>query len=85
MRQVEPIMAEINVIQEQTKMATDGYEVAHQKSDVFYPEYERKSELKHQTHYCPGCGHGVAHKLIAESLTELGLQDRAVLVSPVGC
>ncbi len=31
------------------------------------------------------CGHGVAHKLIAEALTELGLQDRAVLVSPVGC
>ena len=41
--------------------------------------------MQQQTHYCPGCGHGVVHKLIAEALTELGVQDRAVLVSPVGC
>ena len=37
------------------------------------------------THYCPGCGHGVAHKLIAETLQEMGLQDRTIFVSPVGC
>jgi len=61
------------------------YEVVHEKSPAFYDKYERKGELQQQTHYCPGCGHGVAHKLIAEALTELGLQDRAVLVSPVGC
>jgi 2-oxoisovalerate ferredoxin oxidoreductase beta subunit len=52
---------------------------------VFYDTYERKSELKHQTHYCPGCGHGVAHKLIAEAIQELGLQDQTIFVSPVGC
>ena len=63
----------------------DGYEVIHEKSPVFYDLYERKSELKHQTHYCPGCGHGVAHKLIAEALQELGLQDKTIFVSPVGC
>jgi 2-oxoisovalerate ferredoxin oxidoreductase beta subunit len=61
------------------------YEVVHEKSPAFYDRYERKGELQQQTHYCPGCGHGVAHKLIAEALTELGLQDRTVLVSPVGC
>jgi len=61
------------------------YEVVHEKSPAFYDRYERKGELQQQTHYCPGCGHGVAHKLIAEALTELGLQDRAILVSPVGC
>ncbi len=61
------------------------YEVVHQKSDVFYDLYERKSELKHQTHYCPGCGHGVVHKLIAEALEELGLKDQTIFVSPVGC
>jgi len=61
------------------------YEVVHEKSPAFYDKYERKAELQQQTHYCPGCGHGVAHKLIAEALTELGLQDRAILVSPVGC
>jgi 2-oxoisovalerate ferredoxin oxidoreductase beta subunit len=64
---------------------TDGYEAVHSKSPLFYDLYERKSELKHQTHYCPGCGHGVAHKLIAEALQELGLQDKTIFVSPVGC
>ena len=61
------------------------YGVVHEKSPAFFDKFERKAELQQQTHYCPGCGHGVAHKLIAEALTELGLQDRAVFVSPVGC
>jgi 2-oxoisovalerate ferredoxin oxidoreductase beta subunit len=61
------------------------YDVVHSKPDVFYDLYERKSDLKQQTHYCPGCGHGVAHKLIAEALQDLGLQDRTIFVSPVGC
>jgi 2-oxoisovalerate ferredoxin oxidoreductase beta subunit len=63
----------------------EGYQVIHEKSPAFYDKYERKAELQQQTHYCPGCGHGVVHKLIAEALTELGVADRAVLVSPVGC
>ncbi len=63
----------------------DAYETVHSKSPLFYDLYERKSELKQQTHYCPGCGHGVAHKLIAEALQELGLQDKTIFVSPVGC
>jgi 2-oxoisovalerate ferredoxin oxidoreductase beta subunit len=63
----------------------NGYEVIHEKSPAFYDNYDRKGELQQQTHYCPGCGHGVVHKLIAEAITELGVQDRAVLVSPVGC
>lgn len=37
------------------------------------------------THYCPGCTHGVIHKLVAECLVELGLQDKAIGVAPVGC
>ena len=61
------------------------YELIHSRSEVFYGHFERKSELKHQTHYCPGCGHGVAHKLVAEALADLGLQDRTIFVSPVGC
>ena len=63
----------------------NGYEVVHSKSPVFYETYERKADLKHQTHYCPGCGHGVVHKLIAEAVEELGLQDRTIFVTPVGC
>ena len=37
------------------------------------------------THYCPGCTHGVIHRIVAESLDELGLRERAVGVAPVGC
>jgi 2-oxoglutarate ferredoxin oxidoreductase subunit beta len=37
------------------------------------------------THYCPGCTHGVAHRLIAETLDEMGLAERTVGVAPVGC
>src|SRR3954452_9603453 len=61
------------------------FNILHEKAHAFYPNYDRKSELQHQTHYCPGCGHGIAHKLIAKAIDELGIQDRTVLVSPVGC
>ena len=37
------------------------------------------------THYCPGCGHGVVHRLVAELIDEMGLEDRTVAVAPVGC
>ncbi|NLB33873.1 MAG: 2-oxoglutarate oxidoreductase, partial [Tissierellia bacterium] len=36
-------------------------------------------------HYCPGCTHGVIHKLVAEVLVELGVLDNAIGVAPVGC
>jgi len=67
------------------EISKNGFEQVHSKSPVFYDLYERKSDLKHQTHYCPGCGHGVAHKLIAEALEEMGVQDQTIFVSPVGC
>lgn len=38
-----------------------------------------------QTHYCPGCTHGIVHRLVAESLVELGVLDNAIGVAPVGC
>jgi len=37
------------------------------------------------THYCPGCTHGVIHRLIAEVIDELGIRGRAVGIAPVGC
>lgn len=69
----------------ESEILAGGYQVSHAKSPVFYDHYERKDELQHQTHYCPGCGHGIAHKLIAEALADLGLQDKTIFVSPVGC
>ena len=70
---------------ELTSPEVDAYAAVHSKSAVFYDLYERKSDLQHQTHYCPGCGHGIAHKLIAEALQDMGLQDSTIFVSPVGC
>ncbi|MGA8044166.1 MAG: 2-oxoacid:acceptor oxidoreductase family protein [Terracidiphilus sp.] len=61
------------------------FTVVHEKPRSFYATYERKEELQHQTHYCPGCGHGTIHKMLARAIDELGIQDRTVLVSPVGC
>jgi 2-oxoglutarate ferredoxin oxidoreductase subunit beta len=37
------------------------------------------------THYCPGCTHGIIHRLIAEAIDELGLKEKTILVAPVGC
>jgi 2-oxoisovalerate ferredoxin oxidoreductase beta subunit len=56
---------------------------------VFYEKFERHDHgqgLKGQsTTYCPGCGHGLAHKYLADAIEELGIQDRTIAVSPVGC
>jgi 2-oxoisovalerate ferredoxin oxidoreductase beta subunit len=59
--------------------------VFHEKAESFYDCYERKAEFQHSTHYCPGCGHGIVHKLLAEAIDALCVQDRTVLISPVGC
>ncbi len=48
--------------------------------------YQRPRSLTSvNTHYCPGCTHGVAHRLVAEVIDEMGLQDRTVGVACVGC
>ena len=65
--------------------SSNGYEIVHSKSPAFYGSFERKAELHQQTHYCPGCGHGIVHKLIAEAIEEMGTQDKTIFVSPVGC
>lgn len=48
--------------------------------------YQRPQSLKENTtHYCPGCTHGIIHRLVAEVIDELGLRERTIGVSPVGC
>jgi 2-oxoisovalerate ferredoxin oxidoreductase beta subunit len=58
-------------------------------SGVFYGRFERHAQgagLKGLlTHYCAGCGHGLVHKYLGDAIEQLGIQDRVVLVSPVGC
>jgi len=52
----------------------------------FYDKFERKGGTQLETtHYCPGCGHGILHKLIAEALADFDIADRTILISPVGC
>jgi 2-oxoglutarate ferredoxin oxidoreductase subunit beta len=48
--------------------------------------YERPRALDPvHTHYCPGCTHGTAHRLVAETIDELGIQEDTILVASVGC
>lgn len=48
--------------------------------------FKRTPTLKDcPTHYCPGCGHGIAHRLIAETIDELGIHGRTIGIAPVGC
>jgi len=54
--------------------------------DQMQAVYQRPESLTEtHTHYCPGCTHGVAHRLLAEALDELGLREQAIVVAPVGC
>lgn len=51
--------------------------------DLIYQRPESLSDAV--THYCPGCTHGVAHRLVAEVLDEMGLREKTIGVAPVGC
>ncbi len=54
--------------------------------DGFLKVYKHKPGAeKNRTHYCPGCGHGILHKLIAEALEDLDIVDDTIMMSPVGC
>ena len=57
--------------------------------DIIKPEnkvYARPRLLdERNTHYCPGCSHGVVHRIIAELIDEMGLEDKTIGVAPVGC
>lgn len=50
-----------------------------------YKIFPRSGKNVSFTHYCPGCGHGIINKLIAEACADLGLQDKTIFVDPVGC
>jgi len=48
--------------------------------------YKRPQSLTDRaTHYCPGCGHGILHRLVAEVIDELGVRERVISIAPVGC
>ena len=59
------------------------------KEEIMKPEnlvYQKPKLLNdNPMHYCPGCSHGVVHKLIAEVIEEMGMSEKAIGISPVGC
>lgn len=51
-----------------------------------YKVFERPRSLKPEPfRYCPGCGHSIAHRLVAESIDSLGIRERVIGIAPVGC
>ena len=60
-----------------------------ERNKLIAPENKvyQKPELMNDVpmHYCPGCSHGVVHKLVAEVIADMGMEDKTVGVSPVGC
>lgn len=58
-----------------------GETVKFGKSKVFFDTFERRpGPIKKNMHYCPGCGHGILHKLIAEAVEYHGIQKRPSLL-----
>lgn len=57
--------------------------------DIIKPEnlvYKKTNVLNDAVmHYCPGCGHGTVHRIIAEVIEEMGIQNNCVAIAPVGC
>ena len=52
-------------------------------STVLFKKPEGMSDRK--LHYCPGCAHGIVHRLVAECVAELGQVDNTIITAPVGC
>ncbi len=59
--------------------------IIYGKPKGFFDVYDRRPGIKNSTHYCPGCGHGILHKLIAEAVSDLGMLDNTIFICPVGC
>ncbi len=62
--------------QELSTAELDGLEVVYKRTDLLTDT---------RFHYCPGCGHGVVHRVLMEVVEELGIQEHTIGVAPVGC
>ena len=51
------------------------------RSPVFFDPFERRpGPIKKNMHYCPGCGHGILHKLVAEAIDHYGIQGKTMFI-----
>lgn len=55
------------------------------KTTGMYESFVRSGRETRATHYCAGCGHGIIHKLLSEVMAEMALQDRTIIINPIGC
>jgi 2-oxoglutarate ferredoxin oxidoreductase subunit beta len=53
------------------------------ESRLVYPRSPSLQDVP--THYCPGCGHGIIHKLLAQCIDELEIREKTIVIAPVGC
>jgi 2-oxoglutarate ferredoxin oxidoreductase subunit beta len=58
-------------------------QLAKQAEKLVYTRPESLADRPN--HYCPGCGHGIIHKLLAQAMDELGIREKTIIVAPVGC
>ena len=49
------------------------------------PKHKDEKSFQGNTHYCPGCGHGILHRLIGKAMDELGIREKSIFIDPVGC
>ena len=80
------------IVLEITYKPFDSSEIKYTFHPYYLKQYNRcwyafglVPEQKDVMHYCPGCSHGVIHKLIAEVVADMGMEDKTIGISPVGC
>ncbi len=66
-------------------MEKSTQEIEHHYDEMSIVCERPSTLLDTRMHYCPGCGHGVAHRILMEAVEELGIQEQTIGVAPVGC
>ncbi len=62
------------------------FRVIKDRPEGFFTEFtQRPKNLRHNMHYCPGCGHGILQKIVAEAMVDFDIRERTTFISPVGC
>lgn len=66
-------------------METNSIKILKQRPEGFFPTFERRAPAAKNSHYCPGCGHGILQKIVAEAIADFKIKERTTFISPVGC
>ena len=61
------------------------FEVIYKRPESVLTYFPAKDGDKTVTHYCPGCGHGILHRIVGSAIDKLGIREDTIMLSPVGC